>query len=102
MTVSYFYVHDIESGRKAPIGAWIVDQDNAFHYVFHPDYYFSDELTASHVIDRMIEENQDTVAEGFLEYWQQNVGYYRSATEIHTETVDDLQLFLDRMQKAVN
>lgn len=102
MKVRYFLVYEFnpDSKRTRPIGAWILQEDGGFDYVFSPDFP-EDEQKASDVVNRMLEDGRNTVAEGFLEYWQTALGYDRTASEIQEEDVDYIQFFR-KMTALVN
>lgn len=102
MKVRYFLVYEFtpDSKRTAPIGAWILQENGSFDYVFSPDFP-EDEQKASDVVNRMLEDNRTTVVDGFLEYWQNALGYDRSASEILDEEVDYIQFF-KKMTGLVN
>ncbi|MDP1586502.1 MAG: hypothetical protein Q8M07_02060 [Prosthecobacter sp.] len=102
MKVLWFYVFDFhpDSTRKAPIGAWIT-QDDRLDYEFNAAYP-DDEDIPSDLINRMLEAGEKLVSREMLEYWQTHVGYYRSAGEIHEEDVSDYGEFLKRIRAAIN
>lgn len=88
MKVHWFYVFDLEAeGRKKPIGAWIL-QDGVLDYVFDPAYP-EDEAIPSDLINRMLEVDAKVLGLEGLEYWQDHVGYNRSAGEIQEVEVTD-------------
>ncbi|MDP2361952.1 MAG: hypothetical protein Q8O14_14580 [bacterium] len=101
MKVIWFYVFefDPDSTRKQPIGAWIT-QDGSLDYVFDPAFP-EDEKKPSDLINVMMEQGQKLLSREAFEYWQGNLGYFRSASEIHEEDVDDYVAFFRRMEAAV-
>jgi hypothetical protein len=102
MKTRYFYVHDITPGknRKEPIGAWIHTENGSVDYVFSADYP-DDEQIASDAVNRLIEKNVSPVPEDFLEYWRENVGYFRSASGIVIHNSDDYIKFIKKVTNQV-
>ena len=102
MKLKLFYVHDITPGvkRRQPIGAWIHTGDGSVDYAFSPDYP-EDEQIASDAVNRLIANEVNPVPDGFLEYWRENVGYFRSASEIETHETDNYAEFSQKLLKAL-
>ena len=102
MKLKLFYVHDITPGtkRRQPIGAWIHTGDGSVDYAFSPDYP-QDEQIASDAVNRLIENEISPVQDGFLEYWRENVGYLRSASEIESHETDNYAEFFKKLLKAL-
>lgn len=100
MKVHWFYVFDLEAeGRKKPIGAWIL-QDGVLDYVFDPAYP-DDEAIPSDLINRMLEVDAKVLGLEGLEYWQDHLGYTRSAGQIYEEDVTDYISWFREMHAAV-
>lgn len=93
MKVLWFYVFEFhpDSTRTRPIGAWIT-KDGSLDYLFDSGYP-EDEEVPSDLINRMLEAGEKVVSRQAFEYWQTRLGYYRSASEIHEEEVDDYSAF---------
>ena len=56
---------------------------------------------ASDVVNALVERGQKEFPRESLEYWQQHVGYYRSAGEIQEEDVADYAVFFKHIEVAV-
>lgn len=102
MKVRYFLVSEFmpDTKRTAPIGAWIVQESGGFDYVFSPDYP-QDEQKASDTVNRILESGKSTVEEGFLEYWQDALGYHRTTSIIYSEDVPDYAKFYRDLSELV-
>jgi hypothetical protein len=99
--VLWFYVFEFhpDSTRKQPIGAWIT-KDGSLDYVFDPAFP-DDEQMASDVVNALVERGQKEIPRESLEYWQQHVGYYRSASEVQETHVTDYAAFFTQIRHEV-